>query len=35
MPDTLADVINGYDTRLNIQISPQQKRGMVAFLSAL
>ena len=32
---TLADVVNCYDTRFNIHMSPQQKHDMVAFLSAL
>lgn len=32
---TLGDVINFYDTRFNIHMSGQQKRDLVAFLSAL
>ncbi len=32
---TLRDVIDFYDTRFSIHMNPQQKRDMVAFLSAL
>ena len=32
---TLADVVDFYDTRFNIHMTGQQKRDMVAFLSAL
>ncbi|WP_426688688.1 hypothetical protein [Rhodanobacter ginsengiterrae] len=32
---TLGDVVDFYDTRFNIHITPQQKRDLVAFLSAL
>ena len=32
---TLGDVVDFYNTRFNININPQQKHDMVAFLSAL
>jgi cytochrome c peroxidase len=32
---TLGDVVDFYNTRFNININPQQKRDLVAFLSAL
>jgi cytochrome c peroxidase len=32
---TLLDVVNFYDTRFNLSLSPQEKRDLVAFLNAL